>query len=231
VRAPFALGFDFDHTLGFDHGLERRAFYALADEVGVPIDPHDGVWPTRLEELLDAFRQDRLSRDAMVARFGEWLGVRDLRPQQWEAQCYALVDALVMPVDGARELLAALRERGIPRAILTNGWTPLQQKKVARALGDEARDLRVLVSDAIGAVKPERAAFDALVAALGAPRERCWYVGDNARGDVGGALAAGLRAVWFDADDASYPQDLPSPTLRIVALRELEALIENTLVP
>ena len=89
----------------------------------------------------------------------------------------------------------------------------------------------MLVSDAIGAVKPERAAFDALVAALGAPRERCWYVGDNARGDVGGALAAGLRAVWFDADDASYPQDLPSPTLRIVALRELEALIENTLVP
>ena len=116
MRAPFALGFDFDHTLGFDHGLERRAFYALADEVGVPIDPHDGVWPTRLEGLLDAFRQDRLSRDAMVARFGEWLGVRDLRPQQWEAQCYALVDALVMPVDGARELLAALRERGRPRA-------------------------------------------------------------------------------------------------------------------
>ncbi|MGD0051226.1 MAG: HAD family hydrolase [Vulcanimicrobiaceae bacterium] len=231
MTAPFALGFDFDHTLGFDHGLERRAFYALADEVGAPIDPHDGVWPERLEALLDAFRQDRLSRDAMVARFGEWLGVPDLSPQRWESQCYALVDALVEPVDGARELLALLRERGVPRAILTNGWTPLQQKKVARALGDEARHLRVLVSDAIGAVKPERAAFEALVAALATPRECCWYVGDNVRGDVGGALGAGLRAVWFDADGASYPQDVPRPTLHIRALRELETLIENTSVP
>ena len=70
----------------------------------------------------------------------------------------------------------------------------------------------ILVSDAIRAVKPERAAFDALVAALGVSRERVWYVGDNARGDVAGALAAGLRAVWFDREGQTYPQDLPPPT-------------------
>ena len=135
------------------------------------------------------------------------------------------------PLDGAHELLAALRARAIPTAILTNGWTPLQQKKIARALGDAALGMTILVSDAIHAVKPAREAFDALVAALGVPRERVWYVGDNARGDAGGALAAGLRAVWFNWENQTYPQDLPMPTLTIAALRELTKLAENTIAP
>jgi 5'-nucleotidase len=166
----------------------------------------------------------------MIERFAAALGVRGADPARWREHCFALVDALVRPVEGARETLAALRGRAIPTAILTNGWSPLQQKKIARALGDDAPQL-ILVSDELGAVKPERAAFDALVDALCVPRERVWYVGDNARGDVGGALAAGLLAVWFDAEGQSYPQDLPPPTIRITALRELEAPVENTLAP
>ena len=135
------------------------------------------------------------------------------------------------PLDGARELLAALRARGIPMAILTNGWTPLQQKKIARALGDASLGMTILVSDAIHAIKPARPAFDALVTALAVPRERVWYVGDNARGDAGGALAAGLRAVWFNWENQTYPQDLPTPTLTIAALRELTELAQNTIAP
>jgi putative hydrolase of the HAD superfamily len=91
--------------------------------------------------------------------------------------------------------------------------------------------LTVLVSDALGAIKPAAAAFDALVATLGVSRDRAWYVGDNPVGDVAGALAAGLRAVWFDWEGLSYPQDLPAPTVRISALRELETLGENTFAP
>lgn len=66
---------------------------------------------------------------------------------------------------------------------------------------------------------------------LRTPRERLWYVGDNARGDAGGALAAGLRAVWFNWENQSYPQDLPPPTRTVEALGELEALVENTIAP
>ena len=91
--------------------------------------------------------------------------------------------------------------------------------------------MTILVSDALHAIKPERAAFDALVGALGVPHERVWYVGDNARGDVAGALAAGLNAVWFDWEGQSYPQDIPPPTVRIASLRELEELVQNTNAP
>ena len=231
LPAPIALGFDFDHTLGRDNGLERRALYALAADAGAPLDPADAAWTARVDELLDRFRADALGMDAMVAEFGASLGVVGLRPERWQEHCYGLVDALVEPLPGARELLAELRTRGVPHAILTNGWTPLQEKKIARALGETIVGTTILVSTAMGVAKPARAAFDLLVDELGMAHERCWYVGDNPRTDVAGALAAGLRAIWLDAQDARYPQDVPRPTVRIAALRELEALIENTYAP
>ena len=229
--ASGAIGFDFDHTLGVDGGLERRALYAYAGELGRPLDPDDGAWRARVEALLGAFRDGATTMDAMIAAFAEQLGVRGATAERWREHCYLLVDALARPIDGACALLASLRAHGIPVAILTNGWSPLQQKKIARALGAESTGLTILVSDALQAVKPSREAFDALVASLGVARECCWYVGDNARGDVGGALAAGLRAVWFDAEGQVYPADLPPPTLRITALRELETLTQNALDP
>jgi FMN phosphatase YigB (HAD superfamily) len=231
MTANFAIGFDFDHTLGVDNGLERRALYEYAAELGHPIPPEDAAWRKRVEALLLSFRNGETSMDEMIAQFAAAIGVPHAATARWQEHCYALVDELVQPIGGAFDVLARLHARGIPRAILTNGWTPLQQKKIARAFGDEARDLPVLVSDALRAVKPSRAAFDALVDVLGTPRERCWYVGDNPAGDVAGALAAGLRAVWFDWETQSYPQDLPPATLVIGSLRELEARIENSFAP
>jgi FMN phosphatase YigB (HAD superfamily) len=231
--STIAIGFDFDHTLGVDNGLERKALYAYANELERPLDPHDDAVRKRFEAVLADFRAGSTSMDQMIAQFAAVIGAdpATARTARWQQHCYDLVDELVRPIDGARDLLAALRAHAIPAAILTNGWTPLQQKKIARALGDDALAMNVLVSDAIDAVKPAREAFDALVAALAVPRERVWYVGDNARGDVGGALAAGLRAVWFNWENQTYPQDLPMPTRTIAALRELTKLAENTIAP
>ena len=227
-----AIGFDFDHTLGVDNGLERKALYAYAAELGHPIPPDDAGWRKQIENLLSAFRAGEITMDDMLARFGTLIGVAGARSGRWREICYELVPQLVRPLDHARDLLATLRARAIPTAILTNGWTPLQQKKIAHALGDDiAANIPILVSDAIHAVKPAPAAFDALVAALGVSRERVWYVGDNALGDVAGALAAGLRAVWFNWENQTYPQDLAPPTLTIASLRELEALAENKTSP
>ena len=43
--------------------------------------------------------------------------------------------------------------------------------------------------------KPARAFFDAAVAKLGVPRDEVAMIGDDVRGDVGGAQAAGLRGI------------------------------------
>jgi HAD superfamily hydrolase (TIGR01509 family) len=229
-----AIGFDFDHTLGVDNALERKAMYAYAAELGHPLDPADDDLRKGVEALLASFRGGEITMDQMLARFARRLGVPAdvLRAERWREICYELVPELVRPLDGARDTITTLRTKQIPIAILTNGWTPLQQKKIAHALGaDIAATLTILVSDAIRAIKPDPAAFAALADTLRTPRDRTWYVGDNPRGDVAGALAAGLRAVWFDWEGLSYPHDVPPPTLRIASLRELVMLAENTIAP
>ena len=224
-----AFGFDFDHTLGVDNGLEKKAFFRYAQALGHPLRADDAAAAAGIDELLARMRAGAISIDDAVATFFAARGIA-ADGEDWRAVCYALVPELVRPIDGARELLGALRARGVPVAILTNGWTPLQQRKIAHALGPDAVPA-VLVSDRLGAIKPARPAFDALLAALGAPREQAWYVGDNPAGDIGGALAAGLRAAWFDWEGLPYPADVPPPTLRIGALRELETLAQNADAP
>jgi FMN phosphatase YigB (HAD superfamily) len=226
-----AIGFDFDHTLGVDNGLERKALYAYANELGRPIPPDDPAYRKEFGDLLAAFRAGEITMDEMLARFAHVIEAPTARTDRWREICYDLVPELVRPIEGANDLLTTLRANAIPTAILTNGWTPLQQKKIAHALGDGALAMPILVSDAIHAIKPSPAAFDALVSALGVPREQVWYVGDNALGDAAGALAAGLRAAWFNWENQTYPQDLPPPTLTVASLRELETLAQNTAFP
>jgi HAD superfamily hydrolase (TIGR01509 family) len=217
--ATIAVGFDFDHTLGRDGSLETKAFYVLAQELGNPIDERDPVWPERIAEFLRRFRTDLITLDDMVIQFVATLGRTGTRADalRYRDICYALVETLVTPMPGARELLAALAARDISTAILTNGWAPLQHHKIARALDYHGP---ILVSSELGVSKPEAAAFGKLVEALGVERSACWYVGDNPKTDVGGALAAGLHAVWLD-EGVSYPRDVPPPDVRITSLLAL----------
>jgi HAD superfamily hydrolase (TIGR01509 family) len=210
VNAPLAIGFDFDHTLGLDHGLEIRAFELLGAERGVPFDAEI------VKRELTRYRAGEQSMQQMFEACGG-----DGLTRRWETLCLELV-AHVTPIDGAREVLAALAARGIPTAILTNGWSPLQEGKVAQALAFSGP---VLVSEKIGVRKPERAAFEQLATALGTEITACWYVGDNPDADIVGAHAAGMRSVWFDWENVAYPAGAPPPFARIGSLRELLTLV------
>jgi putative hydrolase of the HAD superfamily len=133
------------------------------------------------------------------------------------------VDQFVIPMPGTRALLKALRARGIPYAILTNGWSPLQEVKAARV----GFDGPVVVSETIGVQKPQAAAFDALIAALGTDRSQVWYVGDTPATDVAGSIACGLKSVWFDAESVPFPENIAKPSAVIHSLDELPAVLET----
>jgi FMN phosphatase YigB (HAD superfamily) len=220
TRPTYAVGFDFDHTLGLDNGLEVTAFYRLGAELGHSVSERDGTWSVFIAGVLGRFRAGTISLDTAVAEFVEHLGFAGEpdRAQRYREICYGLVDELVTPVDGARELIAELVERGVPTAILTNGWSPLQHLKIARAIDYTGP---ILVSDELGILKPDAGAFAKLVDVLAVPREQIWFVGDNPKTDIAGAQGAGLRGVWFDWESMTYPVDAPRPHMRIEHLREL----------
>ncbi|GAC1655868.1 MAG: hypothetical protein NVS9B12_07190 [Vulcanimicrobiaceae bacterium] len=219
------VGFDFDHTLGIDNKLERVAFMRLLERLisagGQPIGTLDDE-TKHIDDLLAAQRSGAFTIDEAVMCFArDRLPHTDVRPYVRTYKEYALesVDYFVVPLPGTRELLKGLRQRGIAAAILTNGWSPLQERKAAR-VGFEGP---VIVSERIGAQKPAQKAFDALLVALGVPAAEAWYVGDQPVSDVAGSIAAGLRGVWLDCESLAYPQDIVRPTQ---VIHNLEALLE-----
>jgi len=189
-----AVGFDFDHTLGIDNKLERVAFLHLLSA----ICEGGGRWlgslaeeSANIDRLLAEQRGGAFTIDAAVARFAN--------------------------ERGARELCALLYERGIPHALFTNGWAPLQQRKAER-VGFRGP---VLVSEQLGVQKPHPEAFAELARTLGVTPAEIAFVGDTPASDVQGAIAAGMIGVWLDAEGISYPETGPRPSLTISALNDL----------
>jgi FMN phosphatase YigB (HAD superfamily) len=229
-----AVGFDFDHTLGIDQSLERRAFGVLAAELGTPIDIEADNEQTIIERLLIPFRRATLPMTTMVEKFVTTLPPRaqshgfspDELADRYRAACYRLIDDLVLPLPGAHACIEELVAGGVAVGILTNGWSPLQERKIARALGRFPGP--ILVSETIGAYKPSADAFAQLERALGCTASELWYVGDNPLVDIVGATEYGVRSVWFDWEGTTYPPELTPPVARIEALAELAAVIRGS---
>ncbi len=220
-----SVGFDFDHTLGIDNGLECKAVLALAADLGLHLDD-DAVKPA-IESLLHDFREGTTPLARSLPAFFAAHGLVNADGNievRWREHALALVDRLVEPLPGARELLRSLAERGIPVAVLTNGWSPLQEAKLAK-IGYSGS---ILVSATIGRAKPDGRAFDLLARALNAPLAACWYIGDTPTVDVVGARDAGMHGVWFDWEGHPWPPGVSLPEARIERLPDFLELIPGS---
>ena len=237
-RSRFAVGFDFDHTLGIDHGLELNALRALAGEFGpegLSLAASEN-FSKEMSKALKEYRDGRTTQADMIRAFAALMAhplaegvdaVEDLR-SRFRAHCFKLAPRST-PMSGALELLAWLRSKSIPVAILTNGWSPLQQQKISAALGDAAPGT-ILVSDELGALKPDARSFRAMMSApgfAGLDPSAVVYVGDNPSGDVVGAMDAGLKGMWLDAEEVPYPEDKRRPDWTVHALSEVRPILER----
>jgi HAD superfamily hydrolase (TIGR01509 family) len=224
-----AVGFDFDHTLGIDNKLERGVALDMLRELAlaqaVTYDPADAE--AAVDEMLRECRSGGIPLETALAGFFDtFVELGDRAPEvceQFEQRVVALAPQLVEALPGLHDMLAALQKSGVPYAILTNGWSPLQEEK-ARLVGFEGP---VFVSERIGLRKPSRDAFEFLAKHFGAPPAAVWYVGDDPALDCAAARAAGMKSVWFDWEGRTYPQELEPPNLVIHSLSELPKLLQG----
>lgn len=221
-----ALGFDIDHTLGIDNKLERVVFLRLLDAICADGGESVGTLAQetlRIDELLERQRSGAFSIDEAVARFAAEHRARTPAAYvgSYKRMAVESVPRFFVAQPDARAVLGDLQRRGIACAILTNGWSPLQQEK-ARQLNFPGP---VLVSDAIGAQKPQAQAFAALADALETDPRDVAYVGDNPRTDIAAAIGAGMNGIWLDAEEVAYAPGLPKPSAVIHSLAELLQLL------
>ena len=120
-------------------------------------------------------------------------------PEMAERYWSTLLDEM-RPFPGAAEAFAQLRAMGLLLGIGTNMTADRQFSKLERLGLMDMVDFMVSSEEA-GAEKPDRRLFDLCAMKAGCPAAACAFVGDSVKGDVLGAMNAGMRAVWFCPDN------------------------------
>ena len=111
----------------------------------------------------------------------------------------ALLDALHFAAfPDAAPALQELRAQG-RRLVVVSNWDSSLEDRLAETGLLELVDAAV-ASAPFGAAKPDPAIFARGLALAGVGAAAAWHVGDDLDADVGGARAAGLRAVYVDRD-------------------------------
>ena len=170
-------------------GVLERAARVTKEVAGRRDDVQiETAWPTLT----------RLVHDFFDIRFDE--PMPDLELGFWQAS----VQTRSMP--GAKEALDRFHRCGLPLAVVSNtsfGEHVIRYELAKYGLTDHLAF--VLVSSDYAVRKPNVLLFETAAARLNVPAADIWFVGDRLDTDVAGAKAAGMTAVWFNANDRSEP--------------------------
>lgn len=181
-----AVGFDLDYTLAVPTSDRTTILNEAAAATGAP--------ELSRSAYLDAHSRN-LTSETRTPIFEHLLAERgsDADPAALAAAYRERIADALVPIDGARDFLTTLRET-YAVGLLTNGPRVAQRDKLETLGWTDAFDA-ALVTGELPAGKPDPAAFEALLEALGTAPGETVYVGDDVDADIGGAAAAGLVPV------------------------------------
>ncbi len=226
--------FDADGTLYDFETSEARAVSEVLEMCGLPTDPETvGLYHRINDAEWKALERGETTRERLkVERFEKLLAALAEKnvygSESAETMCGLYVERLsrqCILFPESEPVCAALS----PRAdlyIITNGITNVQRGRFARSpITKYFRD--IFISEAMGAVKPERRYFELVLASVGITeaeaKERVLVVGDSLSSDIKGAVDFGLDSCWF-APKGGEPVGI-TPTYTIRSLYELCGIV------
>lgn len=238
--APRAFLIDLDDTI-LTAGRRPEVLLEVARERADEIAPHA---PEMIADLLEAAHAAFWSDPERhkIARFSIPQARRQvvreefarLSPALSEDIAHAFADrftqareAMTVFFPGALEGLAALRERGIRMALITNGSSATQRAKIDRFGLAEYFD-HIQIEGEAGFGKPEDRAYHHAMQALGAAPHETWIVGDHLEWEIAAPQRLGLTAVWCDGYGRGLPEgSAVRPCHTVGSLSEIVGLWEG----
>ena len=219
--------FDADGTLYDFDTSEANAVSEVLTSVGLPTDKdtvslyhdiNDAEWRAleRGETTREKLKVDRFRKliEALSRR-----GVRAADTADANVMCMRYVEALsrqCILFPDAEDVCRELSSRA-SLYIITNGITRVQRGRFARSPITKYFD-DVFISEAMGAVKPERRYFELVFEAIGMPKDeartRALVVGDSPTSDIAGASAFGLDSCFIDRAGKGPGASCPTYTIR-----------------
>lgn len=195
---------DLDQTLLDFNRAMNCAFRAVCERYELYVDDeivaryaaiNQSFWK-RLE--LGEITQEEVAVGRFRTLFQE-LKIGHVKPEEFNMIFKKELGSVYFYMEGAKELVTALREKGYRQYIVTNGMASTQESRVRRSGLDQLVD-GVFDSELLGYPKPMKEFFDACFAALPQiRREECILVGDSLTSDMRGANNAGIAACWFNS--------------------------------
>jgi len=230
TRLPPIVLLDLDDTI-LHFSAEQPDFWAMAlrevlAQAGGSDDARAEQWRQAIEVHSDEFWSEpgraawgrqhmyearrRIARSALTP-----LGVGECQADAVGVFMTDCKERHVRPFDGAVDKLERLRQAGHRLALLTNGSSRFQRRKLERFGLSDFFEV-VLVEGELGFGKPDERVFRLALQHLGARPEDCCMVGDNLRADVGGAQGVGIAGIWNDVYARGLPADSGVVPKRII---------------
>ena len=217
---------DLDQTLlnfnlAMNHALRvvfRRYELEINEEIVARYDEINHSYWLRLEA------GEITKEQVTVGRFRtlfEELGIPHVAPEEINSVYQKELGNVYFYMEGAKELVSLLKERGYRQYVVTNGVNATQASKMKRSGLSEIID-RVFVSEVIGYPKPMKEFYDACFSALpDVRRDECIMVGDSLTSDMKGAENAGIASCWFNPEKKKKDVEVRTD----YEIRRLEELI------
>ena len=231
MRKYTTVFWDLDQTLlDFDRSMEY-ALQAVFAQYGLKINEemtarysviNRSYW-LRLESGELSKEQVTVGR---FRTFFEELGITHVSPEELNVDYQRELGSVFFFMEGAKELVALLKERGYSQYVVTNGVNATQANKMRLSGLDRIMD-GVFVSELMGYPKPRKEFFDGCFAALSdVDRNKCILVGDSLTSDMRGAENAGIASCWFNPEKQEKDVDVRTD-YEIRRLEELISILEQ----
>jgi len=221
IRYPWLL-LDADGTL-FDYERAEAAALTLAfAESGLPYDPRSlQVYNELNQDMWLAFERGEVSADVLrVERFRRLFDALGLGcdAERFSERYLARLGERADLIGGAEELLRSLYGR-VGMVLITNGLQNVQRSRLAHSTISSYLT-EVVISEEVGAAKPDSRIFDAAFEKMGCPaRQEVLIVGDSLTSDIQGGNQYGVDTCWYN------PRYLPQ-SAEIEAVYEIRTLSE-----
>lgn len=152
------------------------------------------------------------------------LGV-EINPKEINEHYFSILKETIFFVDGAIELLNALKQKGVGMSIITNGLKEVQERRFELADINHFFDA-IIISDAIGTKKPDTAFFDYTFQKVPSFDKGDYLViGDTPGSDILGAERSGLPSCWFNPKGLIWKEKEYTPKHEIRTLSEVLKLV------
>jgi YjjG family noncanonical pyrimidine nucleotidase len=222
------LWFDADGTLFDFDQAESIALKQAFQSVNAPFDDeYLDLYRGINQQLWQALEQREITPGVLrVRRFELLLEALQLAcsPLQLSEAYLEQLALRTELIDGAYDVLQTLRAH-YRIAIVTNGLQAVQRSRLAHS---RIRDCvaALIISEEVGAAKPEAAFFAAAFARVGRPApSEVLLIGDSLTSDMQGGADYGLDTCWFNPAGEPRP-NAPQITYEIAHLRQLLEVLD-----